>query len=325
MDEIKKMDIDEPTISKPFTNINDVMDNPGFSEITLKILCLLGHNSLLAFRLVCKSWKNQLNYPYLWIKKLHRKGQTIDLQNSWLDLLQRIEKDSSLELEIIKCLMKFHQEINFWRPNALQGILPIHIATVEGCLEVVMFIVSYSEEPNPPKEDGWTPMNLAVCFGQTEIYKFLSTKVENFNAPNPVHGITPLHYAARNGYTEMFKFIASKVENPNLPRQNGWTPIHLAARYGHTEIIKFLTTKVENFNAPNPNGFTPLHSAARYGYTEMFIFIATKLYLKPIFYFGFGFLMLILSNFIVSYSEEPNPSKEDGWTPINLAARHGHT
>ena len=102
MDEIKKMDIDEPTISKPFTNINDVMDNPGFSEITLKILCLLGHNSLLALRLVCKSWKNQLNYPYLWIKKLHRKGQTIDLQNSWLDLLQRIEKDSSLELEIIK-------------------------------------------------------------------------------------------------------------------------------------------------------------------------------------------------------------------------------
>ena len=232
MDEIKKMDIDEPTIAKPFTNINDVMDNPGFSQITLKILYLLDHNSLLACRLVCKSWKKQLNNPYLWIKKLHQNGQTIDLQNSWLDLLQRIEKDSSLELEIIKCLMKFHQEINFWRPNALQGILPIHIATVEGCLEVVMFIVSYSEEPNPPKEDGWTPINLAVCFGQTEIYKFLSTKVENFNAPNP-------------------------------------------------------------------NGFTPLHSAARYGYTEMFKFIATKLLLKTIFYFGFGFLMLILLKVLV--------------------------
>ena len=140
MDEIKNMDIDEPNIAEPFTNINDVMDNPGFSQITLKIFCLLGHNSLLDFRLVCKSWKKQLNNPYLWIKKLHQKGQTIDLQNSWLDLLQRIEKDSSLELEIIKCLMKFHGNINFCRPDVLQGILPIH-----------MFIVSYSEEPNPSK------------------------------------------------------------------------------------------------------------------------------------------------------------------------------
>ena len=103
----------------------------------------------------------------MWIKKLHRKGQTIDLQNSWLDLLQRIEKDSSLELEIIKCLMKFHQKINFWIPDALQGILPIHIAAHQGCLEVVMFIVSYSEEPNPSKEDGWTLINLAARHGHT--------------------------------------------------------------------------------------------------------------------------------------------------------------
>ena len=87
MDEIKKMDIDEPTISKPVNSIKDVMDNPGFSQITLKILCILDHNSLLACRLVCESWNKQLNNPYLWIKKLHQKGQTIDLQNSWLDLL----------------------------------------------------------------------------------------------------------------------------------------------------------------------------------------------------------------------------------------------
>ena len=220
MDEIKKMDIDEPTISKPVNSIKDVMDNPGFSQISLKILCFLDRNSLLPCRLVCNLWKKQLNNPYLWIKKLHQKGQTTDLQNSWLDLLQTIEKDSSLELEIIKCLMKFHGKINFWTADALQGVLPIHIATHQGCLEVVMFIVSYSEEPNPPKEDGWTPMNLAARYGHTEIYKFLITKVENFNAPNPMDGFTPLHYAARNGYTEMFKFIASKVENPNLPKQD---------------------------------------------------------------------------------------------------------
>ena len=48
MDEIKKMDIDEPTIAKPFTNINDVMDNPGFSQISLKILCFLVNHPVLA-------------------------------------------------------------------------------------------------------------------------------------------------------------------------------------------------------------------------------------------------------------------------------------
>ena len=100
MAEIEKIDVDEPTSVEPFTNINDVMDNPGFSQITQKILCLLDQNSLLACRFVCKSWKKQLDNPHFWIKKLNQKGQTIDLQNSWLDLLQRIEKESSLELEL---------------------------------------------------------------------------------------------------------------------------------------------------------------------------------------------------------------------------------
>ena len=91
-------------------------------------------------------------------------------------------------------------------------------------------------------------LNLAATYGHTEIYKFLTKKVENFNAPNPVDGFTPLHYAAWNGYTEMFKFIASKVENPNLPKQDGWTPINLAAKYGQFRCRKKFYTCVPIFN-----------------------------------------------------------------------------
>ena len=49
-------------------NINKLMENPGFSHITEKILLCLDHKTLQAGQLVCHLWKNQLDQPLLWIK-----------------------------------------------------------------------------------------------------------------------------------------------------------------------------------------------------------------------------------------------------------------
>ena len=213
--------MDQPTSADPSTNINDVIDNPGFSNISQKIFWLLDHKTQLSSRSVCKSWKKHIDSPYFWIKKLNSKGQTIDLQNAWIDLLQRIEEGSSLEVEITECLMKFHEEYDRWGV-ALDGILPIHIASRHGCLKVVQFIVSFSKEPNPPKKDGFTPLHNAAKAGKTEVFMFLAKKVENLN-PFDALEWTPLHQAAFEGHIEIFKFLATKLENINLPT-------HLAAR-----------------------------------------------------------------------------------------------
>ena len=107
MAETEEENIDEPNSSNKITNINNIMDNPGFSQIIEKILLPLDHNTCFSGRLVCKSWKKHFDNPYIWIKKLNQKGQPTHLQNAWIDLLQRIEKGSSIEWEFTKCLMIF--------------------------------------------------------------------------------------------------------------------------------------------------------------------------------------------------------------------------
>ena len=54
---------------------NSIIGNPGFPGINQNILFYLDHESQMAFRQVCQSWKEQVDIPLFWIKKLNRVGQ----------------------------------------------------------------------------------------------------------------------------------------------------------------------------------------------------------------------------------------------------------
>ena len=81
-------------------NCNTVINNPGFAHITSKIFGHLDFKSQLQCRLVSQSWKTRVVQPLYWLKKLDKKGQSKDLSNSWFNLVQNIEKGSSLEEEL---------------------------------------------------------------------------------------------------------------------------------------------------------------------------------------------------------------------------------
>ena len=79
----------------------------------------------------------------------------------------------------------------------------------------------------------------------------MAPQVENPNAPSPPHGFTPLQMAVRCGSTEIFKFLAPLVKNPNAPIESyyspiGTTPLLEATKYNHTEIAEFLSQMLEN-------------------------------------------------------------------------------
>ena len=314
--------------------MNSLMKNPGFSNITEKILLHLVHKDLQSCRLVCHSWKMQVDQPHFWIKKCNQRGQSGDLFNAWFDLVRRIEKGSFLENELVKCIMTWHGVIHTYAKEELDGITPVHIATRCGFKDIVKFIASFVDNNvNAPKGNGVTPMFVAARFGHLNIVKFLGEKIENSYATE-VEEWTPIMLAAANGHNELVRYLAKKVENPNgftsdgclsaifgavqeghidivkfltqfkdfnAPDSYGWTPIHLAAQEGHIEIINYLGSMVDNPNAPNQNGLTPIHLAARYGQTEVIQ--------SPIF-----------------KSNPRNFTETDplGQTPINLAARNNH-
>ena len=281
------------------SNIEKITNNPGFSHISSKIFELLDHKDQLTVRSVCQSWKAHIDEPHFWIKKLDRKGQSKDLRKKWIDLFQRIEKGSTIESDLLKCLKKFHVLFPQWKPEVRAGITPIHYAAMYGNLNLLKFIASNIDDFNSAKADGSTPIFLAARSGHTEIFKFLAKKLKSFNTPNPVNGWTPIYLAARYGHTEIFKFLATKLKSFNDPNPlDGLTPIQSAARNGYTEIFKFLVSKIENPNAPFPNsGWTPMHMAAKYGHTE---------------------IIKILSSLL----RNPNAPMPDGRTPLKLAIQN---
>ena len=85
-----------------------VIGNPGFSDINQTILSYLDHQSQMAFRQVCQSWKEEVDQPLFWIKKLNLKSYPKGLGNVWIDLVGRIQKGSDLEKEVTECLMKWY-------------------------------------------------------------------------------------------------------------------------------------------------------------------------------------------------------------------------
>ena len=50
--------------------------------------------------------------------------------------------------------------------------------------------MSSTENPNAPSDDGWTPIHVAVMEGHIEIVKLLMSVTDNPNAPNNA-GTTP--------------------------------------------------------------------------------------------------------------------------------------
>ena len=280
-------------------NMNGLMENLGFSNITKKILLHLDQKDLQACRLVCHSWKMQVDKPHLWIKKCDYKGQSEDLHNAWFDLVRRIEKGSFLEKQLANCLMNWNGLIHTYSEEELEGITPIHIATRFGFTDIVKLVASCVDDSNAPKSNGITPMYVAARFGHLDIVKFLGEKIENSYATE-VEGSTPIMLAASNGHNELVQYLAKKVENPNEFASDGlWSAIFAAVQEGHIDIVKFLTT-FKDFNAPNSIGCTAIHLAAEKGHTE-------------------------IVNYLGSMVDNPNAPDQDGFTPIHLAAQYGQT
>ena len=67
----------------------------------------MSNKNILTFA-VCQSLKSHMDHPIFWIQKLDKKGQSKELHDAWIDLIQRIEKGSILEQKLVKCLKKFY-------------------------------------------------------------------------------------------------------------------------------------------------------------------------------------------------------------------------
>ena len=67
--------------------------NPGLQHVSEDILKLLDNKSLLICRLVNSSWKNILDQPMFWLKKLDQQNFPLEIQKSWENLVKELYND----------------------------------------------------------------------------------------------------------------------------------------------------------------------------------------------------------------------------------------
>ena len=221
------------------------MDNfEGIQHIGEKIFHYLTAQGLLNCRLASKSWKNILDNPIFWLKKLNTFGQhhPREIHNKWLDLIKFAKQSEVPISKITYCLVikycKFiiHSRDN-WMSIEIQrfllGLPPIYQAlqTKFPDIEVIKLIGDSDETFTDTIE---CPRHYKLC-----IAGLISRHYDTMNFIT-----NPLHQSINFGHDlKVLRYLVSKTENIMQALTEG-TPITLAVKKDHLEAIKFFIEMV---------------------------------------------------------------------------------
>jgi len=193
--------------------------------------------------------------------------------------------------------------VNLGMGDRVEGMLPIHLASLNGHTEVVRMILTRTQNlhNNSVSGSGLSPLICAAQYNHLPVIRVLAEHCANVNyASTKNEGLTALHYFVMNGneetvtellntvaYTSMYPLSVSNKVSPvlysaasgylNLLHENGGIldlPVrdekgdsrtHLAAKRGHENIIRWLHERQEFLHfAWNKRDKTPLHIAAMF-------------------------------------------------------------
>jgi ankyrin only family protein len=179
------------------------------------------------------------------------------------------------------------------------GDTPLHLAILQGFIEVVFSLVRILSEPcflEIPNKKQQTPLHLAVLTNQAPLVRRLVVGGANVLLRDR-HGNTPLHLACRDGFYECAKALCIPISQEErqatllyqlappqpLPQDleqrnfDGQMPLHLAAMNGHGQIAKLLCCFGANVNGMEGKyGRTPLHYAVERRHPALLHFLVTQ-------------------------------------------------
>jgi ankyrin repeat protein len=144
--------------------------------------------------------------------------------------------------------------------------LTIDQAAAKGDLATVKRELQKGEDVNGAHA-GTSLLSLATKNGRLDMVKFLVDKGANLNYGS-VNGTTPLMLAATNGHLDVVKFLVDKGADVNAKDHKGGTPLMAAVCEGNLDMVKFLVEKGAEVNARGNDGETPLTLATKQDVVE---------------------------------------------------------
>ncbi|XP_071104774.1 putative ankyrin repeat protein RF_0381 [Haliotis cracherodii] len=186
----------------------------------------------------------------------------------------------------------------------------LHLACKGGHVDIVKYIHSRNiVDIDRGGENGYTPLMIAVQFGNMDVFSFLMRKGAD-TSTGDAGDENILHLSCRGGNVEIVNYILKQnIVDINSERYDGMTPLFLTVQLGMRKVFQLLTERgayaakttdsmellnyaceggdleimkrVLNLTNVDINielwdGITPLLRAAHYGNSELFKFLVTK-------------------------------------------------
>ena len=161
----------------------------------------------------------------LHFKMLQDHGANVSMANMYKEnVLHRACNVGNVE--VVKMLLRNSLGLIDKRVNS--GETPLHIACIQGHLQVAIELLQAQAKTNTFSNNGATPMHAASSGGYSQIVKHLLQA----NADPVIQddkGATPLHEASRSGNLQAAMELLQAKANPNLPDLEGRTPLYIAS------------------------------------------------------------------------------------------------
>lgn len=125
---------------------------------------------------------------------------------------------------------------------------------------IVLFLISKNASLTAKKDNGNTPLHLAVFGGSRDVVEILLAKKADVTARNN-KGDMPIHTASRVHDTGIVAMLLDAGADVNARNINEETPLMLATMVTDPEMMEFFITKGADVNAQNSQGNTSLHTA----------------------------------------------------------------
>ncbi|XP_051885869.1 palmitoyltransferase ZDHHC17 isoform X1 [Pristis pectinata] len=139
---------------------------------------------------------------------------------------------------------------------------PLHWATRQGHLSMVVHLMKYGAEPSLIDGEGCSCIHLAAQFGHTSIVAYLIAKGQDVDMMDQ-NGMTPLMWAAyRTHSVDPTRLLLTFNVSVNLgDKYHKNTALHWAVLAGNTTVISLLLEAGANVDSQNIKGETPLDLA----------------------------------------------------------------
>ena len=150
------------------------------------------------------------------------------------------------------------------------GRTALHLATCQGQIEVVNYLMSIDCNITCKDRFGGTPLEDAVrhhfeLTNATQVQTLLRNHGASLTQSNTNYTIR-MCAAAWDGNLDLIRVLAENKVDVGVGDYDGRTPLHLAACAGHTSVIEFLLRQPSVVvNSVDRFGGTPLEDAIRHG------------------------------------------------------------